>query len=99
MRICGESNPIRSPTPHAEARGEVKGTAMVWTLALDPDPTSHHPDELLRDRQPQPRASILPRRRGICLLERLEDPVLLLRLDPDPRIPDGEVQHDALDFG
>src|SRR5205809_369984 len=85
-------SPFRIPHSAFEACRKMKGAALAEPFALHPDSPSHHPDELLRDRQAQPRASILPRRRAIRLLERLEDQMLLLRRNPNPRITHRKLQ-------
>src|SRR5207244_2026438 len=83
-------------TPHFEAGGEMKRAAFAVARALDPDPAAHHLNELRRDRQPQPSAAILARRGGIRLLEGLEDALLLLGRDADPRVGDGEMEDDPV---
>ena len=70
------------PALPAEAGGEMKRAALPG-FALHPDPAVHHPDQLRRNRQTQPRAPVLARRRAIGLRKRLEDQWLLLGRDPD----------------
>src|SRR6185369_10462195 len=72
-----------------EARGEPERAAAA-RLALDTDVAAHERDELLRDREPEPRPAEPARRRLIALRERGEDPLALLGGDADPRIRDVE---------
>ena len=64
--------------------------------ALDPEPSAHQLDESQRDREPQPRAAVAPRRRAVRLRERLEDLSLLLRSYADAGVADREVERHAV---
>src|SRR5207302_6832576 len=63
-------------------------------LARDADLPAHQPDELLADRQPEPGAAELPRRRAVALRKRLEEPRGLLGRDADARVRDLDVHDD-----
>src|SRR5207302_9378197 len=55
-------------------------------LALDPDIAVHDRDELFDDRQTEAGPAARPGHRGVDLVEGIEDPRLLLRIDADPGI-------------
>ena len=56
------------------------------------DASPHQLAELLADGQPQPRASILAGKRGVCLIEGLEEVRDLLRTHADAGVRDRELQ-------
>src|SRR5215218_429518 len=74
----------------------MKMTALA-RLTLDPDPAPHQLHQLRGDRQAKARAAEPARCRRIGLHEGAEDLPLLLGLDADPRIRDGEPQDRRLD--
>ena len=55
-------------------------------FAFDPDAALHHLDQLLRNRQPEPRTAKAPRGRAVDLAKRVENLRLFLRRDANPRI-------------
>ena len=59
--------------------------------ALHPHPPAHLLCQALADREAQARAAVTARGRGVDLRERLEQPVHPVLRDPDPGIPDREV--------
>ena len=79
----------------AEARREVERGALP-RLALQPDLAFQGFDQPGRDRQPQPRAAVAARRRGVGLHELFEDHPLLVRRDADAGVGDLEPQGDRL---
>ncbi len=76
----------------AEPRDESKPAALPG-LAGQPDPASHHLDQVRRDGQAQSSAPEPARRRRVGLHERAENLPLLLERDADAGIRNGEVQH------
>ena len=80
------SRAIRQP----EAHREMKGTSLP-RRALEPDPAPHPLHQTGRDGEPQARAAIVPRCRGIDLPERREDDRLLLHRNPDSGITHREI--------
>src|SRR5262249_42550745 len=62
-------------------------------LAVHPDPAPVQFDELLGERQPEPRALLLAGVVPADLAELLEDGRLILRRDPDPRVMHGDRDH------
>ena len=63
-------------------------------LALYRDGTAHQGHQARGDRQPQARSAVSPRNRGVLLLERPEDPLLLVPSDSDPGVAHREPQVD-----
>src|SRR5687768_1252087 len=63
------------------------GTLADDRFHRDPATVTFH--DLLRDREPDPRARIVLG--GMQPLEELEHAVVILRIDPDPVVPDGEL--------
>src|SRR5208282_4141754 len=61
----------------AETCGEPECAALAW-LAADPHLATHQLRQSLGDGQPQSGPAVLPGRRCICLLKRLEQPPHLL---------------------
>src|SRR6185436_13828644 len=49
--------------------------AALARRALDPDPAAEHFSQAAADRQAETGAAVLPRRRGVDLAERLEQPI------------------------
>src|SRR5437899_1169526 len=74
----------------AEAYREVKNASLA-RLAFDPDLSVHHFHQTLRDRQPQSRAPVDARRRGIALQKRREDSDLFFLVDADSGVAHGEI--------
>ena len=74
-----------------ELRRKVEGeqTPLAWR-ALKLDLSSQEPPQLAADGQPEPRAAVLAAGASVRLLERLEDDLLLLQGNPDPRVRDRE---------
>src|SRR5258705_13302075 len=72
--------------------------APALRFALDPDTSAHQLHELLADRQAQPRAAILPRRRTVALRKGAEDRRLLLARDADAGVDDAEAHRRAVVF-
>ena len=83
------------------------GTAGRRTVKTEPSPgalvtervPAHHLAEAPRDRQAQAGAAVAPRRRGLRLLERLEDLGGLLRRHPDAGVADAEQDGPVLALG
>src|SRR5262249_14056300 len=65
-------------------------------FAFDGDYALHEFDELLRDGKSQARAAVFARRRGVCLLERLEHAPLFVPGNADAGIGDGEFQDNGV---
>lgn len=57
---------------------------MAVAFGFDPDPSSMHLDDLLDQRQAHPHAINLP----IQLLEEVENPLVVVLLDPHTVVPD-----------
>ena len=75
-------------------RGEVHGEdAAVARLAGHGDLTTQEADQLTTDRQAEAGSSIEAGGGAVTLRERLEDPLLLLRLDADAGVADHEREH------
>src|SRR5204862_386756 len=62
-------------------------------LALHGDRPTEQPRDLAADRQPESGAAVLPARRAICLLERLENEAQLVFRDADAAVRDGKCDH------
>src|SRR2546430_565750 len=71
---------------------EGEGAAATWG-ALHPDLASQEPRDFSADGQTQPGPPELPARRTVCLLERLEDELLLFLGDTDPGVLHHERNH------
>ena len=75
--------------------------AVKWNVVPSPSVLSiqilppHLLDQLRGDRQAEPGAAVVARRRAIRLRERLEDQRLLFRRDADAGVRDREVQASA----
>jgi hypothetical protein len=82
---------LRGVRLNPEAGGEGEGAALA-RLAVHGDPPAHQGHEPGSDGQSKAGAAVLARRRGVLLLERLEDCCLLLGRDADAGVGDGEVQ-------
>ena len=66
--------------------------AAASNLAGDRDLAAHEPDEALRDREAEPRATVAARHGRIGLREFSEHGAEVLRCDPDARVADRESQ-------
>ena len=75
--------------PEAGSKAKCAAHALP---ALDPDAAPHHLDQLLRDRQTQPRAAEATRSRAIDLAEGVENLRLLIGGYADPRIAHRDLQ-------
>jgi hypothetical protein len=84
----------RGRRAQAEFHGEPEHAAASGPR-LHADPAAHQLGQSLRDREPQPRAAILARRRAVGLAERLEDGLGLVGGDADAGVGDGELEPDA----
>jgi hypothetical protein len=73
------------------ARQGEEEAAPPAQLALHPDVAAVQLHELARDRQSQPRAVVRARAGGVHLRELLEDQLVELRVDADPRVRDGDL--------
>src|SRR5262249_25799896 len=88
---CGLASPLVPHTPLVNPNGQREGERRPLAyLALDPDPPPVQLDELLGQRQPEPRALLLPGVVPADLAELLEDGRLVLGRDADPRVADGD---------
>ena|SRR5438094_5411671 len=65
-------------------------------VALDPDFSAHQLGQPFADRQPQARAPIMTRGRGIDLLKRFEKPVLPIQRNSDACVAHEEMQQPLL---
>ncbi len=71
--------------------------AALVHSACQPDFAAEQPRQLAADRQAEARAAVLPVRRAVHLLKRLENDLVLLRRDADARVSDGPGQHAGRD--
>src|SRR5437899_938127 len=88
-------SPLDSPTivPRiGDGKIEREG-APLRRRALDVNLATEQARDLSADRQAETRASVLPARRTVGLLERLEDELLLVARDADARILHRERDH------
>src|SRR5207247_3380552 len=69
----------------------------LLAVRLDPDPAVHAFDELLADVEPEPGPSHAAHHLRVGAVELLEDPILVLGIDPEPLVANGEA-HGALGF-
>ncbi len=75
--------PLRDGARQFKATREMENTASAG-LTFHPNFSTHQMDELRRDGQPEPRASIIARGRAIHLCESLEDHFLFFFWIPIP---------------
>src|SRR3546814_2522361 len=74
-----------------ERKDQAKRTAIAG-CAFDRDLATQEPRQFAGNGQAQASSPILPAGRAVCLPERFENHLLLVRRNTDARIPDGESQ-------
>src|SRR5262245_60750398 len=79
----------------AQGKGEEEAASLALA-ALDPNGTPVQGKDVSNDRQADAGPLGAPVGGGVYLVEALEDLVLLLRRDSDPRVPDLHVQRPVL---
>src|SRR3954471_5360075 len=79
-----------SDRAHVGKRQQKRKRAALARLAMELEPAAEQPRELPANGKPEAGAAVLPARRPIGLLERLEDHVLLVRRNTDAGVFDGE---------
>ena len=94
------------PLPRAAGRAARNGKlqreekrAALSRLALQPNPAAHERHQALGNGQPQARAAVTPRRRGVGLREGRKDSFLVLGCDADAGVGNREFKCRRADEG
>ncbi len=89
-RPFDDRRPIGRTSPERQVDGE---RAAFAGRARDGDLAAEEADELAADRQAEAGAAVDAGRRAVALGERFEDPLLLLLVDADAGVDDGDGEH------